>query len=270
MDLVTVTCLRDIDDMIRQAESIERFVDSCVHWVIVNDNNINLFKEKLTPYYKNHCLHLVHLSNSILDNINCGYRKQQMLKLYMANFLHDKYLVLDSKNFFIKNTNINEFKNQTGCGILEIVENDYLFYSTVDQYKKLIQFDKKDNTYLAIQTPFVIDPAILRSYDISDLLFKFSQIYPHMSEFFLYSLIYEKETKCNLVEDISKSMVKHYTAFEDRETIDEIIKIATNPNTKVLAFHRNYLENISNNKIKVFNNFLSSAGLKNLLKEKNV
>lgn len=272
MDIVTVTCLRDIDDMLRQAESIEKFVEPCTHWVIVNDNNIDLFKEVLSQYYSRHFLNLINFSDYLLNKINCGYKRQQVLKLRMAKFLKEKYLVLDSKNFFIKQTNLNEFENQIGSGLLERVNCDHLFYSTIEQYKTILNYTKLDNLHLAIQTPFVIDPDILNSnLNLENLLYQFSKITPHMSEFFLYSLMYEKYKGVRISEEIEKSSKSiHYTAFEKIRSIENIIQMTYNSNVKVLALHRNYVNAIDNKEIEIFNKFLISLGFKNLLKEKDV
>ena len=272
MDIVTVTCLRDIDDMLRQAESIEKFVEPCTHWVIVNDDKLDLFKQFLKPYYTKHSLNLINFSNSFLDKVSCGYKRQQILKLSMSKFLKEKYLVLDSKNFFIKSTNVNEFKTQIGSGMLELVNNNHLFYETVEQYKNILDYKKLDNLHLAIQTPFVIDSGILcNSLNLDNLLNEFVKIKPHMSEFFLYSLVYEKSVRSEISKEIQNSSKPiHYTAFEKTKSIENIIQMSYNLNVKVLALHRNYVDAINNNEIRMFNKFLISLGFKNLLKEKNV
>ena len=272
MDIVTVTCLRDLNDMLRQAESIEKFVEPCTHWVVVNDHSLDLFKQMLSPYYTKHFLNLVNFSDRFLNKVDCGYRRQQIIKLRMAKFLKEKYLVLDSKNFFIKNTNVNEFKNQIGSGILELVDNNHLFYDTVEQYKNILDCKKLDNWHLAIQTPFVIDPVVLNdNIYLESLLYEFSKIYPYMSEFFLYSLMYEQHKGIKISEELKKSSKPiHYTAFEKKESIENIIQSLYNLNVKVLALHRNYIDSVDNKEIEVFNKFLISLGFKNLLKEKNV
>lgn len=272
MDLVTVTYLQDIDDMARQSESIAKFVDPCTHWVIVNDANIDQIKEKLQPYYKTHSLNLINFSNEFLESVNCEYRKQQILKLYMSKLLKEKYLVLDSKNFFIKKINVNEFSNQIGSSILESVEKNHLFYNTIEAYKKILEYEKTDNLHFAIQTPFVIDPEILYSLDNFDILLsKFASVGPYMSEFFFYSLLYEKRFQTLVKKEIEKSSKsKHFTAFETNIPIKEIIQMTSLPTLKVLALHRNYKMSMKNNDIKIFNDFLKSIGLNNLMKEKDV
>ena len=58
--LVTVTCNKERHMMVLQAESIQKFLAPCKHWVIVNEFNVNVdaWKELLTPYYTNHELEI--------------------------------------------------------------------------------------------------------------------------------------------------------------------------------------------------------------------
>ena len=103
MDLVTVTCDLDFNQMLLQAESISKFLKPCTHWVVINDQHID--KEKwesaLTPYYHNHTLKLFTPNwNSIPSDF--GWAKQQAYKFVVSKYVNDDYLLLDSKNFFIK------------------------------------------------------------------------------------------------------------------------------------------------------------------------
>jgi hypothetical protein len=45
-NLVTVTCNRDFQFMLLQAESIQKFLEPCHHWIVINEYE-DLEKEKL-------------------------------------------------------------------------------------------------------------------------------------------------------------------------------------------------------------------------------
>jgi len=119
MHLVTVTCNKDLNDMLLQAESIRKFLEPCTHWVIVNDYSIDKKQwiESLQPYYTKHKLKIL-FPNYWATTLD-GYAKQNLYKLLISNLLDDDYIILDSKNFFIKKCNteldeINHFISSIG------------------------------------------------------------------------------------------------------------------------------------------------------------
>ena len=97
MNLVTVACYRDFQQILLQAESISLFLEPCTHYIIVNEEKIDLdfWYKWLSPYYKNHELKIIprleydydavrnmlYKSENSLAEINLGWRTQQLQKL---------------------------------------------------------------------------------------------------------------------------------------------------------------------------------------------
>jgi hypothetical protein len=118
MDLVTVTYIDDLKDMLRQCRSINRFVKNpTTHFVIIQDNTLTIdqWHYLLSPYYKKHKLVLIP-NNSGLDNYG-GWVQSLKLKYSISQQVQsDYYLLLDSKNFFIKETDLNYWPIIEGAG----------------------------------------------------------------------------------------------------------------------------------------------------------
>ena len=123
MDLVTVICERDMQDILLQAHTINKFVSPCRHYVTIEDESLSLaeWHSILSPFYTKHELILSSLPRPKNLEFNApftlGWRRQQMLKLMTAARVKSEHaLVLDSKNFFVLDTNLDDwpFKNSRG------------------------------------------------------------------------------------------------------------------------------------------------------------
>lgn len=113
MNLLTITCNRDKQQIILQAESIDKFVTNPItHYVIVNEEQCDLTEWyfELKPFYTKHRIVLL---NKLKDSDygagiigdsgdSLGWHSQQVQKLLFAYYLKEDYLITDSKNFFIK------------------------------------------------------------------------------------------------------------------------------------------------------------------------
>ena len=88
MNLVTVACNRDFNQMLLQAESIQMHLDPCTHWVIVNERNpdINFWQSALSPFYKNHELKLLFPGELLFPGKHYykgGWNSQQTYKFWI-------------------------------------------------------------------------------------------------------------------------------------------------------------------------------------------
>ena len=121
MDLVTITCDRDFYIMEAQSRSIQKFVAPCKHWVFVLESElpqedwINL----LTPYYTNHEIEFVFLPYTERADPS-GWAIQQYWKLRAVDWVKDDFVILDSKNLFVKQTDVAQWKYE-GPGVFGIV-----------------------------------------------------------------------------------------------------------------------------------------------------
>ena len=125
IDLVTVTCARDRGMQELQSHSINLMLtEPCNHYVIVEDTTLSLedWHDMLCPYYTSHQLHLISATSLLApecyindSRIKNGWHRQSVLKLLIATQIQtEKYLILDSKNFFICKQSLDKWPLKKG------------------------------------------------------------------------------------------------------------------------------------------------------------
>lgn len=170
MYLATVTCNRDFQQMLLQAESIERFLNPCKHVIIINESvpDIDFWYRWLQPYYTKHELVIrprieyAYPSGSMgkrdvygeIDAASSGWRSQQLQKMLLAYEYTEDYLLLDSKNFFIKQADITEWEESIGSGSFQQFAPGDMFIGSFEKYAEL--FGHKIDFYIGPFTPFII------------------------------------------------------------------------------------------------------------------
>jgi hypothetical protein len=258
MELVTVTCNRDLNQMLLQAESIQRFVDPCTHWVIVNDMIINQKKwEKLLePYYTNHKLNLIFANWK--DYKHSGWHKHQIYKVLASRFVEDDYIALDSKNFFVKRCNLEEWRNIIGSGKIDIGSTKTEYVSASENIAK------KYNTsvltdFLSSETPFVFKYQVVRDAISEDGFFDWYNI-RDMNECIFYSYLIKDELGKIVLSNKHKTIWK----FENTLTYNELKEL----DITVFAIHRYFLEETDIDSLEALNKFLEDLGLKNKFKRR--
>jgi hypothetical protein len=267
-DLVTVTCNKDHKMMLLQAKSIHRFLAPCRHWIIVNDINTDIesWYRLLKPYYVNHELIIIKVQELFDPKNYLGHHTQQACKLIMSSRIKSKYLCLDSKNFFIKPSNILDWSNYFGNGRLEFVDSppdDYKLYQPhpVGNNKtwtySLIGYSEKFNIpcpryYLAPTTPFVIAPELIEhTLDPEDptstLLYGIDgKKILSPSEFIFYSLQVTSHFKPGLNIIIDPNLITSQTCwyfdYQAESKVVDNLQTHVNPsNVKVFGLHSRFL-----------------------------
>jgi len=132
INIVTLTFLRDLRQTLLQAESIQKFVSPCVHFVIVTNNWVsdsqkNRWRRLLQPYYTKHKLVLIFLSEKNKDIVlylNSNYWNSFKYQFTIAETLDDDYLVLNAKNFFWNPTNLEDLRHLNGNLSIRKVEDE--------------------------------------------------------------------------------------------------------------------------------------------------
>ena len=242
--------------MLLQAESIQQFVEPCTHWVIINDPVVVLseWETALSPYYTQHTLRLISIDQSSYSTwvgeafkvSNDGWQKQQLCKFLIYKFIKDDYLILDSKNFFIKPCNINEWESITGCGFLEaytIKGNTWL--PTIDVYSNYFKCSI-NYTHLAMQTPFVFRKEILDKIDNFDTFlnwFNEQEVLP--SEFILYSILAETHQQLDRPH-MHEMSAKHFTIWS-KHNFEYFMRVShtySKDHIKVAGLHRGFLSKL--------------------------
>jgi hypothetical protein len=253
MNFVTVTCSTDFDAMLLQASSLEFVIDNIIHFVIIQDSKIELkqWKSSLSPYYTRH--ELVLIQNDL--SLRCdGWRQQQILKLEIAKKINtENYLVLDSKNFFIKPFNLTDWDVPHGNGSLfvyyknnkERLDVDIFLEKVCKKYNK--EFPKLQIDYM---TPYKMNTAIVNTIidtDYQSLFFE-SEL---PSEFALYNMFLSnlEIVKCN--KGKNKLVLNYFKSLPI-----EIYKT-----TFVLGIHRRLVIEENKNKLNNLIETLSVTGL---------
>jgi len=275
MYLATVTCNRDFQQMLLQAESIQRFLNPCKHVIIINESNPDLefWNRWLKPYYTNHELVImprIEYSYPVsilgtrdmygqIDGLSNGWRSQQLQKMLLAYKFEDDYLLLDSKNFFIKPTDIHEWDNSVGSGTYMGFGAIHHFVGTYQKYSEL--FEKNIEYYTGPYTPFKIkrEPLVSKC-KISELGYKL--FYPEhhnvpASEGIFYSFIAEDEI--NKVVGIP--FVKSLTIWGNGkpDLAKKLFEMLIEPDIKVVGLHREVLSTITASDIKIIDFWLNST-----------
>jgi len=233
MDLVTVTCDRDFRQMLLQAESIQKFLDPCTHWVIVNEEGADpsKWREALSPYYTNHNLKLLtHTDFEKYMYVNWPHRPdnkwkpngwftQQIIKLMIHKFCMCDYLVLDTKCFFIKPTTLSMWDNITCSGTTfsgDLWQNTSLEYSKYFHTEVLPKY--------SMGPPFRMEYNVLNTFlfweDIGNILYftdNTSVLSP--SEFIFYSYLEKLLDKKQVLFDESKQWIVMNTAQMDKASL---------------------------------------------------
>ena len=178
MDLVTIACERDIQDILLQAHSIDKFIDKpCRHWITVEDESLTPeeWHGLLSSYYQRHTLYLTFQPRPELqfdEPFNLGWRNQQRLKLSTGKLSDsDRVMVLDAKNFFIKPTVMDAIDIRHGNG---------RYTDVLPPMAKIWKKYLEDNLKLpspthfpaSLSTPTIYDVSLLRTLDVDEIFFQ--------------------------------------------------------------------------------------------------
>jgi len=275
MDLLTVTCDRDFQLMLLQAESIHKFVNPCVHWVIINEEDVDIeyWKTTLSPYYTKHTLKLLTLKDFKPIDSNIGWIRQQVLKLRIAEYTDNDYLILDTKFFFVKPTDLSFWEDKLGDGNLYTLDNSsaYSCWRPASAlYASKLNLPELEDIFFT--SPFKLKIEYLKNVDM-DFLQECLLIKPengHASEYVLYSYLARSEIKHNTgkileTSDVSLVTNRHVGNLTNLEGLAFLMKKAltakNDNNIKTLGLHSHYLKSASKEHLKFINYFIKSLGL---------
>jgi len=186
MNIITVTCLEDYKDLVVQIKSLDLFwLEPTRHIVVVEDGSIsNPLWSQLSS--TRHTIEVV--EGPGYANLR-GWVRQQILKLWVAEHVDSlSYLVLDSKNFFIKPISAWPFAHGNGQGGLwdpaMMTEDSPSFYPFALHASRITGKDIPARVWAPV-TPFVVTTDIARNILREDIgaIFAFDK----PSEFILYS-----------------------------------------------------------------------------------
>ena len=114
MSVCIVTCDRDRAQFLVQCKSINLYLNPCQLAVIINEADakswMSWFDLHCRPLLAKHNLTVYTRQDFSLDINQCdGWISQQILKLAYAYRTTGRYVILDSKNWFVKTCNWDDF-----------------------------------------------------------------------------------------------------------------------------------------------------------------
>lgn len=164
MDLVTVACLRDLEAQRLQSASIKYVTNPTRHWVVINEANPDLefWHDQLSPYYTGGHRLMLKAGAQNPHSIN-GWINHQWLKFNMALELDSPYMLLDSKNLFIKSVDLRQWLTIQGSGGLTHYDRHQpdRYTMTIKKYSKLIGVEPANYQWIN-ETPWVVDPQVVK------------------------------------------------------------------------------------------------------------
>jgi hypothetical protein len=206
----------------------------------------------------------------INGDTHIGWRTQQLQKLLLAYNFEDDYLLLDSKNFFIKKCNILDWDNMIGSGkCLPIDLEGHAYYQTAQVYKEIL--DSNVTHYFHPITPFkIVRKNIVSNIKLSELgylLFYPEHAIkpPHISEGVLYGFFLSEEEKINMTSGQNKALFNKYLGLWSHHS-GEILKLVTESTRDIYVIagvHRTLLNSMTHDDLKILNHWVSSLDLTN-------
>jgi len=284
--LVTVACYRDFHQILLQAESISLFLEPCTHYIIVNEEKIDLdfWYRWLSPYYKNHELKIIpkieydydtvrnmfYKSENSLGEITLGWRTQQLQKLLIATLIDEDYLILDAKTLFLKHCGLHDWDNAFGSShdlypVSEIFDNTNYFYSKFFNKELLKSVPFGYTPVKIILDPlkqYLENPQNRKNLHVKLFLPEVVLINGHISpgsEFLFY---------CYIASDYLKDQHTRFSPTTNLlvdDTPNEQIEIMLLNQPVTWNIHRKFLNKCSPQVLDTINTHLSSIGFKNKL-----
>lgn len=251
-ELLIVTYLGHQTQFLIQCKSINRFLRPCKITVVLNECGKDLeiitgwFNATCKRYFQNHELTVMTVYDFIPRPEDPygweGWTRQQVIKLLFGLICESKeYAILDSKNWFIRNTDVDEFYNSNRLET-DHYENHYgsfvEFLRTKFFYKFMIR---------PISTPYIFKKRtikkIVSSFGNNQLLinfFKNQEFYPP-SEFILYDFFYQHYEQPN---DLGKRQTFTYTIWpKEADQLDHLwFEKINDPEVKMIGIHKTVFE----------------------------
>lgn len=271
--IVTVTCKNDFTSMLRQAESIQKFVEPCEHLVIIEDENFDkrFWIKHLSKYYTNHKL-VLKSYNHFLRIPQSGWVRQQALKLLAALDCPDEYLILDTKDFFIRPCKLADWNGFLGSNDIEDIDYYFDIPSPTKKWrlKTAIAYSEYFNTELLTRifnpiTPFVIDARYIdKNYIHNHIDWFLGCFKDDACEFIFYTYIARdliQEFKQHKFKSVklcdAPSMLSNFDAYVKQG----LEKASNDENVIVVAIHRDIILNLNEEQKSYINGWIRSVGL---------
>jgi hypothetical protein len=203
---------------------------------------------------------------SYYQPVEWGWRSQQVQKLTVSKHMDDDYLVLDTKSFFVKPVDSEEWRNVLGNGRLVNID-DVAWNNTHELWDKTNNiYAKIFNTspltrYLDLSPPFKIRIKPLKEFDrfdnIGNLILyserpEHSPVQGPPSEFMFYSYLVKDE-----VESLPNSMAFYNKRCDIFSRHVPVLNELLNADYNVYAFHHTMMSSITEDDRNTVNKWLA-------------
>lgn len=273
--LLTVTAELDRAALVRQRQSLALYCpEPLTHWIAINepDPDLESWERDLEPFKGTHSLRIIAANTekyqftvqALAKQNNWGWQRQQIVKLAMHELIAADYLVLDSKNFCIRQTSLDQWSGQTASGFRENLEaKGGGWLKTLKAYTEFFGVEQNTRPW-SMQTPYKFEYRILQ-----DLHQQYPKIYREIwdlpvwpSEFLLYSVYLEKRQHKGNTQKPSHWTVWSKNSHSDFLEIRD--KIYRKPEITLAALHRDFIKKLSTEQRARVNQWLTSLGLRPL------
>lgn len=299
IDLVTIVFDDEVNLLYLQAHSISKYINgkhiNKIH-IIYNDSDFSIFevffyekiynqygllKDKIILHnYKN----LIGVNSEI--NTWFGWRIQQLIKLTISDIVQtDHYLVLDSKNHFIRKFKLSLFFSKDknilfvgNIGIMEKYFTNCMQYFGVEKQLALNLLSKESKTNIGNKLPITITPYLLKT-DIVKKMINYLNIRENnfctfflnnvnITEFHMYSsfIIYSQMLNQFCISD-RFDHIAIFNIYPQNETVFiDLVKKAINNDIVSFAIHRTRFKNLTTKQreilLELFNKFYDNEIVK--------
>lgn len=195
--VLIVTCDRDRWQFLLQCRSIGKFLEPCKVAIIINEFKpqswLQWYKENCEQHLQYHQVTVsqhedfYHLCNFYLIPNNNGWKSQQAFKMLHAFNTNEDYLVLDSKNWFVKPTRLQDIVPRER----RWKDHNYIWNAVVDA--SVARFNLPEETaYRPAITPYRFEYNVVRNLigsfgSVNNFLSWFMK-FKNPSEFVVYDL----------------------------------------------------------------------------------
>jgi hypothetical protein len=233
-------------------------------WIICNDlKKINFediiqyypynYREKVNIIYNSE----LNLAEIFLTEKGVGWQMQQLLKLYVSNYIeNDYYCVLDAKNHFLKKISCNDFFSidnnyylftSCGCEYYYYYMENCLNYFSLDS-----EYYKKIDTFISMSTPFIFETSCVKEmmlYIEKKECMQFKDFFiknNNITEFYLYSsyIVFKEKKNHTFKEIIHTSIHKNPNEYWSQYFIKN--QVYKEDNWKIFGLHRYAPDEMSN------------------------
>jgi hypothetical protein len=283
MNLVTYTCSRDIRQMRLQAESIQQFlVTPCIHYVIVTDTGVTELRKKrwlkvLSPYYKKQQLRIwfpedlknIIIPTDIQERRTFAYMLGQKYWLNMAKLTNTDFVLLVSKNFFIRPVLLSEWKNDIGPGMC-LTDKEWKDTYEYDPRWKLANLAYAEYFKVEPLTKLLkcINPAVISINKLRKLdQQKFNNFWVstigkfYSADLIFYSYLLDPEDFDKILTNPPRRKFRVLSKGDFSNFEEELALISNSRNIKVSGFDRRFLSMLTTEQFNKVQDWIQGLGL---------